>query len=326
MKVNIKKLVVAATIGTLSLLLIVNNVQYRKYRALYEKDTTALNNNIVVLESTKTQIEKSLEKTIVDLQQEKVKLRTTMNNSLLEIGIENERLKSDLSIKKVAYLRPHDGVGYLPLQYGTKLEPGVGYMGNIKTFDFDDKAYTEVNVLDVKEEWAKISIEAYVPKWYIVDKQAKEFKKADIMHSIKSKKMYTKEECTMKLSPDKNSSTQLSVQKGKAVFVTKEYEDWCFIELQQTYNDTDATQGWVKKSQLGTSKDTVPLEAIIKKGTSVMEYYDTTEKEKKILKDDVPVYFKPEKNIGDFIYGKATESWGFWINKKDIDFNYNQSK
>ena len=47
------------------------------------------------------------------------------------------------------------------------------------------------------------------------------------------------------------------------------------------------------------------------------------EKEERILNYDVPVYLVPEKNIGDFIYGKATENWGFWINKKDIDFAYN---
>lgn len=326
MEVNIKKLAVKATISTLSLLLLVNNIQYKKYKALYEKDTSTLNNNIVISESSKTQMETSLEKTIANLQQEKLKLRTTMNNSLLEVGIENAKLKADLGIKKIAYLRPHDGIGYLPLQYGTKLEHSVGYMGNVKTFDFDDKAYTQVKVLDVKDEWAKISIEAYIPKWYIVDKQGKDFKKEDIMHSIKSKKMYTKEQCTMKLAPDKEGSIQLSLQKGKAVFVTKEYKDWCFIELQQKYKNTDVTQGWVKKSQLGTIKDTEPLEAIIKKGTLVMEYYDTTEKQKRILNHDVPVYLLKEKNIGDLVYGKSTESGGFWINKKYIDFTYNGSK
>ena len=284
MKINMKQWAVGATIATLSVLLLVNNVEYRKYRALNEKDITALNNNIVILESTKTQIETSLEKTIVNLQKEKLKLKTTMDNSVQELKTENEKLKAALGIKKIAYLRPHDSIDYLSLQYGTKFQPSVGYMGTIKTFDFDNKAYTEVKVLDTKEEWAKISIEAYIPKWYIVDKQDKDFKQEDIMHSIKSKKMYTKEKCPMKLAPDKNSFTQLSLEKGKAVYVTKEYEGWYFIELQQTHNNTDFTQGWVKKSQLGTSKDTEPLEAIIKRGTLVMEYYDTDGERRKNFK------------------------------------------
>ena len=326
MKVNVKQWAVAATIGTLSVLLLVNNAEYRKYRDLFEKDMTALNNNIVILESTKTQIETSLEKTLVNLQQEKLKLKTTMDNSLQALKTENERLKATLGINKIAYLRPHDSIDYLSLQYGTKFQPSVGYMGTIKTFDFDEKAYTQVKVLDTKEEWVKIAIEAYIPKWYIVDKKGNVFKQEDIMHSIKSKKMYTKEKCPMKLAPDKNSFTQLNLEKGKAVFITKEYEDWCFIELQQTEHNTDFTQGWVKKSQLATSKDVEPLEAIIKRGTLVMEYYDTAEKEERILSYDVPVYLVPEKKIGDFIYGKATENSGFWINKRDIDFTYNLRK
>lgn len=325
-KVNIKQWAVAATIGTLSVLLVVNNVQYRKYRALNEKDISALNNNIVILESTKTKMETSLEKTIVNLQQEKLKLKATMDNSMLVLKTENEKLRAALSVKKIAYLRPHDSINYLSLQYGTKFQPSIGYMGTIKTFDFDNKGYTEVKVLDTKEEWAKISIEAYIPKWYIVDKESATFKQMDVMHSINNKKMYTKERCLMKLAPDKNSFTQLSLEKGKAAYVTKEYEDWYFIELQQTEHNTDFTQGWVKKSELGTSKETEPLEAIIKRGTLVMEYYNTSEKEERILNNDVPVYLVPEKNIGDFIYGKATETWGFWINKRDIDFTYNSRR
>jgi hypothetical protein len=326
MKVNIKQWAVIAAISTLSLLLLVNNFEYRKYRALNEKDITALNNNIVVLESTKTQMESSLEKTIVNLQQEKLKLKEAMDSSMLELKTENERLKTALGIKKIAYLRPHDGIDYLSLQYGTKFQPSTGYMGTIKTFDFDSKKYTEVKVLDIKEEWARISVEAYIPKWYIVDKVDKVFKQEDIMHSLKAVKLYTKEKCAMKLAPDKNSFTQLNLEKGKAVYVTKEYGNWCFIELQQTHNNTDFTQGWVRKTQLGTSKETEPLEAIIKRGTLVMEYYDTEEKEERILNSDIPVYIVPEKNIGNFIYGKATESWGFWINKRDIDFAYNSGK
>jgi uncharacterized protein YgiM (DUF1202 family) len=331
MKVNMKHWavlpwVMAATIGMLSVLLLVNNVEYRKYRALNEKDITTLNNNIVALESTKTEMETSLEKNIVNLQQEKLKLKTTMDNRVQELKKENEKLRSTLGIKKIAYLRPHDSIDYLSLQYGTKFQPSVGYMGTIKTFDFDNKSYTEVTVLDTEEEWAKISIEAYIPKWYIVDKQDEAFKQKQIMHSIKRKKMYTKEQCNMKLAPDKNSFTQLRLDKGKAVYVTKIYRDWYFIELQQTQSNTDFTQGWVKKSQLGTSKDTEPLEAIIKSGTLVMEYYDTAEQEERILNNDVPVYLVPEKNVGDYIYGKATESWGFWINKRDIDFAYNTTK
>lgn len=326
MKLNMKQWAVGATIGILSVLLIVNNVEYRKYRALFEKDITALNNNIDVLESTKTQIETSLEKTIVNLQMEKLKLKETMDNGMEELKKENERLKTALGVKKISYLRPHDSIDYLSLQYGTKFQPSIGYMGTIKTFDFDNNRDTEVKVLETKEDWAKISIEAYIPKWYIVDKEDKAFKQEDIMHSIKSQKMYTKEPCSMKLAPDKTTFTQSKLEKGKAVFVTKEYGDWYFIELQQTLNDTDFTQGWVKKSQLGTSKDTEPLEAIIKKGTLVMEYYDTEEKEERILNYDVPVYLVPKKSIGDFIYGKVTENSGFWINKRDINFNYNSSR
>lgn len=326
MKISMKQWSVAATIGILSVLLLINNVEYRKYRALNEEDITALNNNINILESTKSQIETSLEKTIVNLQQEKLKLKAEMDSSLEDLKKENEKLKAALKIEKIAYLRPHDGIDYLSLQYGTKFQPSLGYMGTIKTFDFDEKGYTQIKVLNTKEEWAKISIEAYIPKWYIVDKQDKAFKAEDIIHSISSKKMYTRERCLMKLIPNKSSFTQLILEKGKAVYVTKEYQDWYFIELQQTNNDTDFTQGWVKKSELGTSKDTVPLEAIIKKGTLVMEYYDTDEKEERILNYDVPVYLVPEKNIGNFIYGKATETWGFWINKIDVDFAYDSSR
>ncbi len=287
MKTYVKKWVAIITIGILSVLLLINNAGYRKYRALVEKDVTALN-NIVTLEGTKAPMKTSLEKT--------------------------------------AYLRPHDSIDYLSLQYGTKHQPSIGYMGAIKTFDFDENQYTQVKVLDIKEQWAKISIEAYIPKWYIVDKVDKTFKKEDIIHSINSKKMYTKEPCPMKLAPDKDSFTQLSLEKGKAVYITKEYGNWYFIKLQQTYKDTDFTQGWVKKSHIATSKETEPLEAIIKKGTLVMEYYDTEEKQARTLNYDIPVYITPEKNIGDFIYGKATENWGFWINKKDIDFTYNLKK
>ena len=326
MKVNTKQKAVSAIIGILSVLLLVSNVKYRKYRNLFEKDITALNNNIVSLESTKTQMERSLEKIIVNLQKDKLKLKETMDNSVLELKTENERLRTALGIKQIAYLRPHDSLGYLSLQYGTKFQPSTGYMGTIKTFDFDDKQFTEVKVLDTKGEWAKISVEAYIPKWYIVEKENKAFKQEDIMHSIKSKKMYTKEKCSMKLTPDNNSFTQLSLEKGKAVYVTKEYAGWYFIELQQTYKDTDFTQGWVKKSQLGTSKETEPLEAIIKRGTLVMEYYDSEEKEERILNVDVPIYIIPEKSIGNFIYGKATESWGFWVNKRDVDFTYKPKK
>ena len=53
-----------------------------------------------------------------------------------------------------------------------------------------------------------------------------------------------------------------------------------------------------------------------------MEYYDTDQSEERILKDNIPVYLIPEKNIGEFMYGKVTESSGFWINKRDIDFTY----
>ena len=317
-----KQITLAAVIGTLSLLLILNNNEYQRYRAINKKDITTLNSNIVNLGSSKDKIQVSLEKTIVDLQMEKLKLKTDTDESLQVLKAENQRLKTALGVKKISYLRPHDSIDYLSLQYGTKFQPSIGYMGSIKTLDFDDKAYNEVKVLEIKEEWARISMEAYIPKWYIVDKEGSDFKQEDIIHSILSKKMYTKEPCPMKLAPDKNSFTQLNLEKGKAVYVKKEYQDWCFIHLQQTYNDTDFTEGWVKKSQLGTSKEVAPLEAIIKKGTLVMEYYDTDQSEERILKYNVPVYLMPEKNIGDFIYGKVTESSGFWINKKDIDFNF----
>lgn len=325
MKISVNQLAVTVIIGTLSILLLMNNNEYRKYRTLNKKDITALNGNMVSSDTAKTQREASLEKTIVNLQREKIKLKTTMDNSMEVLKTENLRLKTALGIEKIAYLRPHDGIDYLSLQYGTKFQPSIGYMGTIKTQDFDNNEYTQVKVLETKEEWAKISIEAYIPKWYIVDKQDQEFKQEDIMHTIISKKMYTKKQGDMKLAPDKNSFTQLKLQKGKAVYVTKEYEDWYFIQLQQTYNENDFTQGWVKKTQLGTSKDALPLEVIIKKGTLIMEYYDSDEPEKRIINDDVPVYLLPQKNIGDFIYGKATDSWGFWVNKKDIDFNYNSS-
>lgn len=325
-KINIKQITLAAIIGTLSLLLLFNNNQYRNYRNLNKNDITTLNDNIVSLESTKTKIQSSLEKTIVSLQMEKLKLKATADNSLKVLKAENERLKTALGIKKISYLRPHDNIDYLSLQYGTKFQPSIGYMGTIKTMDFDSNAYTEVKVLETKEEWAKISIEAYIPKWYIVDKKGEEFKQEDIMHSIASKKMYTKVQGPMKLSPDKNSFTQLNLEKGKAVYVTKEYGDWYFIQLQQTPNDTDFTEGWVKKTQIGTSKEAVPLEAIIRKGTLIIEYYDSDEREERIINYDVPVYLEPEKNIGDFVYGKVTEDWGFWINKRDIDFAYNLSR
>lgn len=319
MKVSMKQLAVTAIIGTLCLLLLVNNNEYRNFRVINKRDITTLG-------SEKTKIEASLEKTIVNLQMEKLKLKTTTDNSLKALKTENEGLKSALGIKKIAYLRPHDGMDYLSLQYGTKFQPSIGYMGTIKTFDFDENSYTEVQVLETKEEWAKISIEAYIPKWYLVDKQGEEFKQEDIIHSIDSIKLYTKEKGPMKLAPDKNSFTQLNLEKGKAVYVKKEYQDWYFIQLQQTHNETDFTQGWVKKSQLGTSKEVVPLEAIIKKGTLVMEYYDSDESEQRVINDDVPVYITPDKNIGDFIYGKVTEDSGFWINKKDINFSYNLSR
>jgi len=90
-------------------------------------------------------------------------------------------------------------------------------------------------------------MEAYIPKWYIVDKEGDDFKQEDIIHSILSKRMYTKEPCPMKLAPEKNSFTQLNLEKGKVVYVKKEFQDWYFIHLQQTYNDTDFTEGWVKK-------------------------------------------------------------------------------
>ena len=306
-----KELAVTAIIGSLFLLLIINNNEYRKYKTLNKSDVTTSNNNIVSLESTKTQIQASLEKAIVALQ---------------VIKTENNRLKTDLGIKKIAYLRPHDGIDYLSLQYGTKLQPSIGYMGSIKTLDFDGNPYTEVKVLETKEEWAKISIEAYIPKWYIVDKQGEEFKQEDIIHSVISKKMYIKQQGPMKLTPDINSFTQLSLQKGKAVYITKEYGDWYFIQLQQTLKDTDFTEGWVKKTQLGTSKEVVPSEAIIKKGTLIKEYYDSDESEERFINDDIPVYLMPEKNIGDYVYGKVSEDWGFWVSKSDIDFTYNLSK
>jgi SH3-like domain-containing protein len=306
-----KQLAVTAIIGSLFLLLIINNNEYRKYKTLNKSDVTTSNDNIVSLESTKTQIQASLDKTIVTLQ---------------VLKTENNRLKSELGIKKIAYLRPHDGIDYLSLQYGTKLQPSIGYMGSIKTLDFDGNPYTEVKVLETKEEWAKISIEAYIPKWYIVDKQDEEFKQEDIIHSIISKKMYIKQPGPMKLTPDINSFTQLNLQKGKAVYITKEYGDWYFIQLQQTLKDTDFTEGWVKKTQLGTSKEVVPSEAIIKKGTLIKEYYDSDESEERFINDDIPVYLMPEKNIGDYVYGKVSEDWGFWVSKRDIDFTYNLSK
>ncbi len=322
MKVNMRQLVVMATVGTLMLLLGINNIEYRKYRTINQKDISALNSNIVTLESTKDQIEKSLQETIVNLQMDKLNLKATMDESIQELEAENARLKASLGIKKIAYLRPHDSIDYISLQYGTKFQPSVGYMGNIKTFDFDSRSYTQVKVLDIKDQWAKISIEAYVPKWYVVDKEKKDFKQEGIMHTVKSKTMYVKEQCPMMLTPDENSFIQLKLKKGKAVYVTKEYSNWYFIELQQTSNVNDFTKGWVRKSKLGTRYNVEPLEAVIKSGTLVMEYHDTEESEERILSYDIPVYFVKEKDIGSFAYGKATEDWGFWINKSDIDFDY----
>ena len=54
MKVNMKQITLTAIIGTLILLLLVNNNEYRKYRAINKKDITTLNNNIVSLGSSKT--------------------------------------------------------------------------------------------------------------------------------------------------------------------------------------------------------------------------------------------------------------------------------
>lgn len=325
MKLNIKLLIVVVIISTMSILLLVNNNEFREYRALNKNELTTLSDNIVS-SSTKTKIDSSLEKTIVNLQMEKLKLKTTTDISLQGLKTENESLKAALGIKKIAYLRPHDSMDSLSLQYGTRAQPSIGYMGTIKTLDFDDKEYNEVKVLEIKDDWAKISIEAYIPKWYLVDMQGDDFKQEDIIHSTGGQKMYTKEQGPMKLAPDKNSFTQLSLEKGKAVFVTKEYQSWYFIKLQQTHKETDFTEGWVKKSQLGTNKEVKPLEAIIKKGTLIIEYYDTDEKAKRTLEEDVPVYLIPEKNIGDFIYGKVSDSSGFWINKKDVDFTYNLSR
>jgi SH3-like domain-containing protein len=307
LKLNKRRIALVAIIGTFIYILLVNNSEYRKYRTLYEKEITVLGHNIVTLDG---------------LQMEKIKLKTNMDNNLKVLKSENERLKASVGVKKIAYLRPHDSVDYLSLQYGTEFQPTVGYMGTIKTFDFDTDGYTQVNLLEIKGDFAKISVEAYIPKWYIVDKQKDTFNRADIMHSMISETMYTKAQCPMKVAPDSNSFTQLSLAKGKAVYVTKEYADWYFVELQHTLKDTDFTQGWVKKSQLGTISSTEALEAVIKKGTLIMEYYDSYEKEERILNYDVPVYFLKDKNIGDFNYGRATESWGFWINSKDIDFGY----
>ena len=326
MKINRIQLLPIVIVTTLSALLIMNNFEYRKYKNLFEKDSINLSNNITALKGAKTSMQTSLEKTIVNLQMEKLALKTNMDDTISELKAENERLKASIGVKKVAYLRPHDSIDTLSLQYGTKLQPSVGYMGAIKTFDFDSKAYTQVKVLETKEEWAKISMEAYIPKWYLVDKQGKDFKQEDIIHSINNKKLFTKEKCDMKLSPDEKSFTQLSLEKGKAVYVTKEYGNWYFIHLQQTRNNTEFSEGWVKKSQLGTINETVPLEAIIKKGTLIKEYYDTKDKDERVLSYDVPVYLQTEKNIGDFVYGKATDTWGFWINKMDIDFGYNSTK
>lgn len=322
MKLNARQLVMATTIITLTLLLMVNNSEYTKYRDLNQKGISALNNNIVTLESTKTQMEKSLEKIIVKLQIENLNLKDAMDEKLKVVEAENESLKVSLGVKKIAYLRPHDTIDHLSLQYGTKFQPSIGYMGSIKTFDFDSKEYTKVKVLNIKDEWARISIEAYIPKWYIVDKKESAFKQEDIIGSMKSKTMYVKEKCPMKLTPDKDSFTQLNLEMGKAVYVTKEYEDWYFIELQRASESTDFTQGWVKKSQLGSRGKVEPLEAVIKSGTVVIEYYDTEESEERVLNYDTPVYLVKEKSIGDLVYGKVTETSGFWIKKTDIDFDY----
>jgi len=49
-----KQITLAAAIGTLSLLLILNNNEYQRYRVTNKKDIITLNSNIVSLGSSKT--------------------------------------------------------------------------------------------------------------------------------------------------------------------------------------------------------------------------------------------------------------------------------
>ncbi len=68
-------------------------------------------------------------------------------------------------MNEIAYLR---GMGYVKLSYyPSEYYPVCGYKANLNTYI--DGA--QVNVLETNKNWTEISIDGWIPRWYLTTKK-----------------------------------------------------------------------------------------------------------------------------------------------------------
>lgn len=112
----------------------------------------------------------------------------------------------------------------------------------------------------------RISIEGVIPTWAIKDENI-----SDITY-IDNRIMYFLNECDVFLTPEENSESVFSVNKGNSVTVTGEYDEWYFITMNYSMGSNIFNYGWVKKSSLGyydQFKSNIGLEVNVRKGSPI---------------------------------------------------------
>lgn len=112
----------------------------------------------------------------------------------------------------------------------------------------------------------RISIEGVIPTWAIKDENI-----SDITY-IDNRIMYFLNECDVFLTPEENSESVFSVNKGNSVTVTAEYDEWYFITMNYSMGSNIFNYGWVKKSSLGyydQFKSNIGLEVNVRKGSPI---------------------------------------------------------
>ena len=122
--------------------------------------------------------------------------------------------------------------------------------GNIKVLEGGNEYFT------------KISIEGYVPTWYLTQNDG------DINFEDINEEKYIIKETDAYYGADENSGLVKSLTKGTAIEIIGEYNDWYYIDLLSEYSSF-YPEVWVKKDSVGlllVSDSLIDVEVRVEEG------------------------------------------------------------
>lgn len=104
------------------------------------------------------------------------------------------------------------------------------------------------------EHLTKVSVEGFIPSWLLVNEES-------FTPSFDKRSMYVKESCSLKLSPEEDGLEVNIFERGKAVKVIDEYDEWYYVDVFLSYDANTIYNGWLKKESLAYYDDfSSPLE------------------------------------------------------------------